>query len=149
MTSQVSKKDFGKLSDGTVVSIYKLSNSAGMTVELLDYGATIKSINVPDKDGNIKDVALGFDDLPGYLGYLIKTKLYWTLKRSKLFSQNPYFGCIVGRVANRIAKGEFQVDGETFKVAQNNGENALHGGLKVMFYSATILLRAPKSTLIF
>ena len=72
---------------------------------------------MPDKNGKSEDIALGFDDMDGYTG-----------KNAK----NPYFGAVVGRVANRIAEGKFQVDGKTFQLAQNNGVNALHGGLKAL-----------------
>jgi len=108
-----SKKVFGKLADGTVIDLYELKNSKGMVVQVHSYGATIKSIQVPNSRGEVQDVALGFDDLEGYLK-----------------KNNPYFGCIVGRVANRIAGGKFSLDGENFTLAQNNGNNSLHGGLK-------------------
>lgn len=72
---------------------------------------------VPDKNGKLEDIALGFDDMAGYIGYKAK---------------NPYFGAVVGRVANRIAMGKFQVDDKTYQLDQNNGVNALHGGLKAL-----------------
>jgi aldose 1-epimerase len=78
----------------------------------MSYGATLVSLRLPDRDGRFDDVLLGFDDLAGYLG------------------THPYFGVIVGRYANRIAGGEFTLDGETYTLARNNNGNSLHGGLK-------------------
>lgn len=112
---QIEKKIFGKLDDGNEVEQYTLRNKNGMTVELLNYGATIRSILVPDKSGKLTDVALGFDDMDWYLGK---------------HGRNPYFGAVVGRVANRIADAKFNLDGTTYKLAKNNGENSLHGGIK-------------------
>ena len=80
--------------------------------QLLNYGATVKSISVPDESGELDDVTFGFDNLEGYLG------------------RNPYFGCVVGRVANRIANAKFTINGKEHNLAANNGNNALHGGLK-------------------
>jgi len=107
------KTTFGELPDGTKIDLYELRNSKGMVVQIHNYGATIKSIRVPDSKGRVHDVALGYDNLEGYLR-----------------KGNPYFGCIVGRVANRIANGKFRLDGQNYTLAQNNGKNSLHGGLK-------------------
>lgn len=87
-------------------------NKNGMSVSLLSYGAIIQSIKVPDRSGQIEDVVLGFDDISGYRK-----------------SNNPYFGALVGRVANRTAGGEFTLNGETVKLAQNRSPNHLHGGI--------------------
>lgn len=88
-------------------------NANGMSVALISYGAIIQSIKVPDRSGEIADVVLGFDDISGYRK-----------------SNNPYFGALVGRVANRIAKGEFILNGNVVKVAKNwNNKHHLHGGL--------------------
>jgi aldose 1-epimerase len=103
--------DFGKV-DGKPVSLYTLTNSSGMVVKITNYGGTITEIHVPDKAGKMSDVALGFDKLDGYL------------------DKSPFFGCIAGRVANRIAKGKFTLDGKDYTLAVNNGPNALHGGKK-------------------
>src|SRR5439155_6021936 len=84
----------------------------GMIVKIMTYGGIITELHVPDKDGKMADVVLGFDDLKGYLG------------------THPYFGAITGRVANRVAKGKFTLDGKQYKLATNNGPNALHGGEK-------------------
>ena len=111
----VHKESFGQLDDGTPVQKFILTNKNGMVVELMDYGATIVAIKVPNKDKSLTDVTLGFDNIDGYLS-----------KSGK----NPYFGALVGRVGNRIADGKFEIDGSKFTLAQNNGSNALHGGLQ-------------------
>jgi aldose 1-epimerase len=105
------KMDFGKTPDGTTVERYVLSNGK-MTVKVITYGAIIAEIDVPDRNGKLADVVLGFDNLEGYLG------------------GHPYFGAATGRVANRIAKAKFTLDGKEYKLAANNGPNTLHGGLK-------------------
>ncbi len=107
----VSKLAFGKTPDGKTVDLYVLKNGR-LTVKVMTYGAIITSIETPDRDGELDDVVLGFDDLNGYLG------------------THPYFGATVGRVANRIAKGKFTLNGKEYTLAANNGPNALHGGLK-------------------
>lgn len=112
MVSGVTSSDFGKTSDGTSVAMYTLTNKAGVTARIMTYGATLVSLNVPDRNGNKADVVLGFDKLEDYV------------------DKSPYFGTIAGRYANRIAKGQFTLDGETYKLAVNNGPNSLHGGLK-------------------
>jgi aldose 1-epimerase len=106
-----SKMDFGKTTDGTPVELYVLTNGK-MTVKVMTYGAIVTEIDVPDRDGKVQNVVLGFDTIEGYLG------------------SHPYFGAATGRVANRIAKGEFTLDGKTYKLAVNNPPNTLHGGLK-------------------
>ena len=103
--------DFGKTPEGTPVEKYVLSNGK-MTVKVITYGAIITEIDVPDRNGKVADVVLGFDSLEGYLG------------------SHPYFGAATGRVANRIAKAKFTLDGKEYKLAANNGPNTLHGGLK-------------------
>jgi aldose 1-epimerase len=92
--------------------LYQLKNQAGMEVTITNYGARVMSIRVPDRTGKKDDVVLGFDKPEGY------------------FAENPYFGAIVGRYGNRIAKGQFTLDGKVFQLPINNGPNALHGGLK-------------------
>ncbi|MEP7362107.1 MAG: aldose epimerase family protein [Acidobacteriota bacterium] len=108
----ITKQAFGSTGAGETVDLYTLSNTKGMEVKVSTYGADVVSIKVPDKSGKLGDVVLGFDSLAGYL----KT--------------NPYFGAIVGRYGNRIAKGVFTLDGATFKLAVNDGANHLHGGLR-------------------
>ncbi len=109
----VDKKPFGTTTDGKNVEQYALTNSQGITVDIITYGATVTRVLVPDKTGKLGDVVLGFDSLAGY--------------ESK---DNPYFGAIIGRVANRTAKGTYAVDGKEYHCALNNGPNSLHGGLK-------------------
>ncbi|XP_059481677.1 galactose mutarotase [Neocloeon triangulifer] len=92
---------------------FTLKNSKNVSVQIINYGATITTINIPDKNGTIADINLGFDDMKGYT-----------------LSGNPYFGAVVGRVANRIKNAEFSIKGQTYKVTANRGQNHLHGGLK-------------------
>jgi aldose 1-epimerase len=103
-------KIFGKLSDGREVHQYTLTNRAGAVVQIIDYGATVTSLRVPDKNGKIEDVVLGYDSVQGYV------------------DGTSYFGAIVGRYGNRIGKGRFQLDGKEYSVTVNDGENHLHGG---------------------
>jgi aldose 1-epimerase len=105
-------KSFGKAPAGEDVTLYALKNANGMEIAVMDYGAMLTSIKVPDAKGQIADVTLGFDSLDGYLG------------------SHPYMGATVGRYANRIAKGKFTLNGKEHTLATNNGPNALHGGLK-------------------
>lgn len=112
MQSNIQKETFGVLPDGKEVMKYTLANTEGMQVEIINYGGIITSLKVPDKNGEIRDVVLGFDDLKSYV------------------EDNPYFGCIVGRYGNRIEKGQFQLNGKTYNLARNNIGNHLHGGLK-------------------
>ncbi len=108
----VQKTPFGTVDDKTV-NLYTLENDHGMVVKITNYGAIITEVHGPDRDGKQADVVLGFDNLDTYL------------------EGHPYFGAIAGRVANRIAKGRFTLDGRTYTLAVNNGPNHLHGGLKV------------------
>lgn len=91
---------------------FTLENEKGLSVQIIDYGATITSIKFPGKDGKVSDIVLGFDDISGYKG-----------------KSNPYFGSTIGRVANRIGKGKFTVDGKEYQLPINNGPNSLHGGI--------------------
>jgi len=101
---------FGKTPDGIDVTLYTLTNKNGMEVAITNFGGIVVSLKVPDSMGKIADVVLGYDSLDGYL-------------------VNPsYFGAIIGRYANRIAHGKFTLDGKTYTLAKNNGENSLHGG---------------------
>jgi len=92
---------------------YTLTNANGMQVKIINYGGTITNLLVPDRQKQMGDVVLGYDSLGGYLQ-----------------KANPYFGCLVGRYANRIAQGSFTLDGTTYTLAKNDGNNSLHGGLK-------------------
>lgn len=108
----VTRADFGALPDGTRVRRYTLTNSRGMQVRAIDYGGIITSIEVPDRDGELADIALGHDSLEGYL------------------DNDPYLGAIIGRYANRIAGAQFTLDGHTYRLAANDGPNTLHGGIR-------------------
>lgn len=103
---------FGKTPAGDEVTLYTLRNAQGMEIAVMNYGAILTSVKVPDSKGQMADIALGFDSLEGYLG------------------TQPYMGATVGRYANRISKGRFTLNGEQYTLAVNNGANALHGGLK-------------------
>ena len=119
----VEMSSFGQLPDGREVELFTLRNNQGAEVSIMTYGATIVSLKMPDKEGIIEDVALGFDSLQGYMG------------------DNPYFGSIVGRYGNRIAGGEFTLDGQSYPLARNNSPNHLHGGVvgfdKVLWEAST------------
>lgn len=110
--ARVEKQPFGKTAEGLPVDAYTLTNKNGAKVKIITYGARVVSIDVPDRGGKLGDVALGYDDLPGYE------------------KDSSYLGPIVGRYGNRIAKGRFTLDGQTYTLAQNNNGNHLHGGLR-------------------
>jgi len=110
MKASVTKSDYGQLPDGTSVEQYTLTNPHGLVCKIITYGGVITELDVPDRNGRLGDVVVGFDSLAQYV------------------KGHPYFGAIVGRVANRIAKGRFTLDGKTYTLAVNNGPNALHGG---------------------
>jgi aldose 1-epimerase len=110
---KVSESTIGKLEDGSLVRAYQLTNDKGMSVKLISYGAIIEELRVPDKNGKLVDVVLGYDNLEGYV------------------KDTFFFGATIGRYANRIAKGEFKLDGKIYKIAKNdNNMNHLHGGNK-------------------
>lgn len=108
---------FGKTTDGTEVQLYTLTNANGVQVRITNYGGTVTSILVPDKAGKLGDVVLGFDSVAGY-------------QSPEYLKSGPYFGALIGRYGNRIAKGKFTLDGKTYTLATNNGPNHLHGGKK-------------------
>jgi aldose 1-epimerase len=108
----VTRAPFGKLPDGTAVESFTLINANGLEVRAISYGGIIVNLKTKDRTGKLDDITLGYDDLAGYL------------------KQSPYFGTIVGRYGNRIAKGQFTIDGKTYTLAKNNGPNHLHGGIK-------------------
>src|SRR5690242_6882217 len=114
-TAQVSitHKPFGKTTDGQSVDIYTLKNRSGMEARITNYGGIVVSLTAPDRNGKFADVVLGYNDLDTYMK-----------------PPFPYFGAIIGRYGNRIAKGRFTLNGVEYKLAINNGENSLHGGLK-------------------
>lgn len=108
----IKKSRFGKTSDGRTADIYTLTNSKGASARITNYGGRVVSLSMPDKDGKFADVVLGYDTLAAYE------------------KDSVFFGGIVGRYANRIAKGIFSLNGKAYNLAKNNGENHLHGGIK-------------------
>ncbi|MBM3879984.1 MAG: galactose mutarotase [Verrucomicrobia bacterium] len=112
MKPTLTKATYGKLPEGTLIEQYTLTNAKGVTAKIITYGALLTELHVPDRAGQLGDIVLGFDNLESYL------------------AGHPYFGATIGRVGNRIAKGQFTLDGKTYTLAQNNGPNHLHGGLK-------------------
>jgi len=108
----ITQAPFGKTPDGTAVSLYTLRNAQGMEAHIATYGGIVTSLTAPDRQGQYSDVVLGYDALAGYI------------------KNSPYFGALIGRYGNRIAKGRFELDGVTYRLATNNGPNALHGGIK-------------------
>jgi aldose 1-epimerase len=108
----VTRNPFGTAPSGEKVEVFTLTNASGMEAQVLSYGGIVKSIRVPDRRGKFADVVLGYDSMDGYA------------------TNPPYFGALVGRYANRIAKARFTLDGKTYTLAANNGVNSLHGGLK-------------------
>ena len=102
---------FGRMPDGREVEAFTLTNANGVELRAITYGAIIVSLRVPDRAGQFDDIALGYDSLEGYL------------------RATPYFGAIVGRYGNRIGKGQFTLDGQTYRLATNDGPNHLHGGV--------------------
>jgi aldose 1-epimerase len=106
------KSDFNDSLNGKSVGMYTLTNANNVRVDITNYGATIVRLYVPDRNGKLEDIVLGYDSLAGY------------------YQGKSYFGTIVGRYANRIANAKFALDGKEYKLAANNGMNTLHGGLK-------------------
>jgi aldose 1-epimerase len=112
ITSGAEPTAFGTLSSGQSAQLFTLRNAHGIEVQLTNYGGIIISLKTPDRAGRFSDIVLGYDNLPAYV------------------ANSPYFGAIVGRYANRIARGHFTLDGATYTLAVNNGPNSLHGGLR-------------------
>ena len=109
--ADIPKQSFGT-ADGVPVDLYTLRNPSGAEARIMTYGGIVVSLKVPDKNGHMDDVVLGYDTLDGYL------------------KESPYFGALIGRYGNRIAKGRFSLNGTAYQLATNNYPNALHGGLK-------------------
>jgi len=109
---QVSRKPFGTTKNGIAVDLFTLRNKNGAEAKISNYGGLVVSLKVPDRTGKLGDVVLGYDTLDGYL------------------KETPYFGALIGRYGNRIAKGKFTLDGNQYTLATNNYPNALHGGVK-------------------
>lgn len=112
---QISSQPFGKTEQGEKVELFTLTNNSGASVKITNYGGIVTEILVPDKNGKLLNVTLGFDSFEDYCSD--------TYKNSK-----PYFGAIIGRFANRIAKGRFEIDGKTYQVPCNLDDYSLHGG---------------------
>jgi aldose 1-epimerase len=110
--SRIEKRAFGKLEDGTTVDIYTLKNPNGLQLEITNYGGTVVTLRTPDRRGRFADIVLGYADLRGYV------------------TDTSYFGALIGRYANRIARGKFTLNGVEYQLPQNNGVNHLHGGVK-------------------
>ncbi|HTJ52737.1 MAG TPA: aldose epimerase family protein [Cyclobacteriaceae bacterium] len=110
--ASITKASFGKLPDGQEITLYTVTNKNGVEMKVMNYGAIITSLKTPDKNGVLEDIVLGYDSLAGYL------------------KESPFFGAVVGRYGNRIAKGKFTLEGKEYTLAINNGVNALHGGVK-------------------
>jgi aldose 1-epimerase len=108
----ITKAPFGKMKDGRAVEIYTLKNAKGAEARIMTYGGIVVSLKVPDRNGQMGDVTLGFDNLDGYLSD----------------PPPPYFGALIGRYGNRIGKGKFTLDGVSYQLATNNNGNTLHGG---------------------
>ncbi len=108
----ISSQPFGNTPDGSAITLYTLHNAKGAEVSICNYGGLVTSLKVPDRNGNLGDVVLGYNNLADYI------------------KSSPYFGALIGRYGNRIAKGHFVLDGSEYSLATNNGPNALHGGLK-------------------
>jgi aldose 1-epimerase len=108
----IMKDHFGRTPDGKDVDLYTLRNANGAVAQIMTYGGIVTTLEMPDRDGQLGDVVLGYDNLDDYV------------------KNNPYFGCIVGRYGNRIAGAKFTLNGKTYTLAANNGPNSLHGGLK-------------------
>lgn len=123
-TVSITQSEFGKTPNGQTIELYTLSNAKGMVAKIINYGGTITELHVPDRMGQTADVVLGFDAANDYL------------------TRSPFFGCITGRYANRIANARFTLNGQTYQLAKNTGENHIHGGKrgfdKVMWKAQTV-----------
>ncbi|MFD1786324.1 aldose epimerase family protein [Sphingomonas floccifaciens] len=112
MAATAKRAAFGTLADGTVVEAVTLTGANGVSARIITYGATLQSLNAPDRAGKVADITLGYDDLAAYV------------------AKTNYFGVTVGRYANRIAGGRFTLDGKAYQLPKNNGEASLHGGTR-------------------
>ena len=111
-SGSTTKKSFGKTPDGQPADLFVLTNKNGAEVSITNYGGAVVSLKVPDRGGKLADVVLGYDGIDGYV------------------NDKSYFGALVGRYGNRIGHAQFVLDGKTYTLAKNNGENSLHGGVK-------------------
>lgn len=110
--ASIERVSFGNTAEGRPVDLFTLRSANRLELRVMTYGGVIVSLRIPDRDRKLDDVVLGFDSLAPYL------------------AGTPYFGAIIGRYANRIARGSFTLDGETYTLAKNEGENHLHGGIR-------------------
>lgn len=108
----ITKRAFGTTTDGILADLYTLTNANGMQVSITNYGGAVVSLTAPDRNGQFADIVLGHDSVQGYI------------------DASPYFGALIGRYGNRIGKGTFTLNGVKYTLAQNDGSNHLHGGLK-------------------
>jgi aldose 1-epimerase len=108
--SSMKKQPFGKTADGQAVDLFTLTNAKGMEVSITNFGGIVVTLKVPDRNGKLDDVVLGYDQLDGYL------------------TNKAFFGALIGRYGNRVAHGQFQLDGKTYNLPKNDGDNTLHGG---------------------
>src|ERR1700751_5929976 len=108
--SSMNKQPFGPTADGQAVDLFTLTNSKGMEVAITNFGGIVVSLKVPDRSGKLDDVVLGYDQLDGYL------------------TNKAYFGALIGRYGNRIAHGQFKLEGTTYNLPKNDGDNKLNGG---------------------
>ncbi len=111
-SSTIQKEEFGKTAAGETVNLYTIKNANGIELKVTEFGATLVSLKLPDKNGNFEDIILGYDNLEGYI------------------NDASYLGVTAGRYANRIAKGKFTLEGKEYTLATNDGENHLHGGVE-------------------
>ena len=112
VSPDIKKQAFGVTQSQQPVELYTLTNASGVEARIMTYGGTVVSLKVPDRQGRLADVVLGYETLEGYL------------------KNSPYFGAIIGRYGNRIGKGTFSLNGKQYTLSKNNGENTLHGGIK-------------------
>lgn len=113
---KITKSLFGKTNEGVEVDLFTLSNDNKVTVKITNYGAIVTSIETPDRNGELANIACGFGKLENYLS-------------TEYLGSYPYFGCVCGRCCNRIGEGKFELEGKNYTLAVNNGPNHLHGGL--------------------
>lgn len=109
--THVARESFGHTSEGTAIDVYSLADD-NLEVRIMTYGGIIVSLRAPDRNGNFDDVVLGYDSVEKYI------------------AKTPYFGAIIGRYANRLAHGTFQLDGQSYSIPKNDGDNSLHGGTR-------------------
>ncbi len=110
MQTRITQAPFGQLPNGETITQFTLTNANGLVARIIDFGGIITELHTPGRDGKPADIVLGFDTIEPYL------------------ADSPYFGALIGRYGNRIAKGRFTLDGQEFSLPANNGNNHLHGG---------------------